>query len=102
MTDDNFNPCGKLFRGKNNYNLYNGIAYSLDMEQLVDKSPLISMLPSRDIDTCIVQETPVTDTSTCSLGATVDKFTASMYSLGGGAKVVAVSPLPKQSQEPPG
>lgn len=95
MEENNFNPCGKLFRGKNNYNLYQGIAYSLDMEQLIKQVEFVRSLTQGDIEGAIVQTTPIQNENTCSLGATTDSFVAAVFGIPADGQAIAVAPLPK-------
>jgi len=91
--------CTTTFRGKNNYNLYQGIAYSVDWEQLIAETEFVRAIAQGDVEGAIVQTTPITDPGSCSLGATVDSFVAAVFKIPADGQAIAMAPLPRFEEQ---
>jgi len=84
--------CTTTFRGKNNYNLYQGIAYSVDWEQDIEDANFISAITKGKVKGIEIGETRITDPGSCSLGTTETKYMGEAFKVDG--KPIAVSALP--------
>jgi len=84
--------CSTTFRGKNNYNLYKGIAYSVDWEQDIDDENFISAIGGGDVEGIEIGATQITNPGSCSLGATEIKYMGKAFKVDG--RPIAVSALP--------